>query len=120
MATTPPGSFRSENTPVAPLQPGCWHSMWRETSRACRSANFGVSPYRYDQQQPRQTGVLLKHRQQVQPASMHWLIQSQQAWIMAQQALSPLVQVTHTPSFVASHLPINSAQIKLQFEFQCP
>jgi hypothetical protein len=34
---------------------------------------------RNDQQVPQQTGVLLKHRQQVQPASMHSHMQSQQA-----------------------------------------
>jgi hypothetical protein len=60
---------------------------------------------------PQQTGVLLKHRQQVQPASMHSHMQSQQAWIMAQQALSPLVQVTHTPSLVYSHLQIAMAML---------
>jgi hypothetical protein len=60
---------------------------------------------------PQQTGVLLKHRQQVQPASMHSHMQSQQAWIMAQQALSPLVQVTHTPSLVYSHLQMAIAML---------
>jgi hypothetical protein len=30
--------------------------------------------------------------------------QSQHAWIMAQQLLSPLVQVMQTPSFIVSHL----------------
>src|SRR5580658_5830926 len=32
------------------------------------------------------------------------LTQSQQAWIMSQQPLSPLMQVMQTPSFVISHL----------------
>ena len=36
--------------------------------------------------------------QQVQPAFCMFIMQSQQAWIMAQQAASPLVQVMHTPS----------------------
>jgi len=31
-------------------------------------------------------------------------MQSQQAWIMSQQALSPLMQVTQTPSAVISHM----------------
>lgn len=39
---------------------------------------------------------------------MHAATQSQQPWIMSQQALSPLVQVTQQPSFVIStlHAPI--------------
>jgi len=47
-------------------------------------------------------------RQQVQPAFMHAATQSQQPWIMSQQALSPLVQVTQQPSLVIStlHAPI--------------
>jgi len=42
--------------------------------------------------------------QQVQPAFIMPVMQSQQAWIMSQQALSPLVQVMQTPSSVISHL----------------
>ncbi len=42
--------------------------------------------------------------QQVQPAFIMAVQQSQQAWIMAQQALSPLVQVMQTPSSINSHL----------------
>jgi len=38
--------------------------------------------------------------------------QSQQAWIMSQQALSPLVQVTQQPSLVISHL--HMPMVKLQ------
>ena len=34
----------------------------------------------------------------------HGVMQSQQAWIIAQQAGSPLVQVMQTPSLVGSHL----------------
>jgi hypothetical protein len=41
--------------------------------------------------------------QQLQPAFIMPIMQSQQAWIMAQQALSPLVQVMRTPISVASH-----------------
>jgi hypothetical protein len=46
--------------------------------------------------------------QQVQPEVIIRVMQSQQAWIMAQQPLSPLVQVMHTPSLVISqrHIPI--------------
>jgi hypothetical protein len=55
-----------------------------------------------------QTGVPPIIRQQVQPAFMHAATQSQHPWIMSQQALSPLVQVTQQPSFVVStlHAPI--------------
>jgi hypothetical protein len=47
-------------------------------------------------------------RQQVQPAVFMTEQQSQQDWIMSQQALSPEVQVTQQPSFVIStlHMPI--------------
>jgi len=42
--------------------------------------------------------------QQVQPAFIMPAIHSQHAWIIAQQSLSPLVQVMRTPSSVISHL----------------
>jgi hypothetical protein len=42
--------------------------------------------------------------QQVQPAFIIAVMQSQQAWIMAAQALSPLVQMMVTPCSVGSHL----------------
>jgi hypothetical protein len=42
--------------------------------------------------------------QQVQPAICMQLMLSQQAWIMLQQFLSPLVQVMQQPSAVISHL----------------
>jgi hypothetical protein len=44
------------------------------------------------------------HMQQVQPALHMAIMQSQQAWIMAQQAGSPLVQVMQTPFSIMSHL----------------
>jgi hypothetical protein len=58
------------------------------------------------------TGMLFMQMQQVQPALHMAIMQSQQAWIMAQQAGSPLVQVMQTPSSVISHLhiPINMLQ----------
>ena len=39
----------------------------------------------------------------MQPAFMQAVMQSQQAWIMAQQSSSPLVQVMQTPIFVSVH-----------------
>ncbi len=42
--------------------------------------------------------------QQVQPDFIIVLMQSQQAWIIAQHIGSPLVQVTQTPLSVISHL----------------
>jgi hypothetical protein len=56
--------------------------------------------------------MLFMHTQQVQPALLMAIMQSQQAWIMVLEAGSPLVQVIQTPSSVGSHLhmPI----IKLQ------
>ena len=52
--------------------------------------------------------------QQVQPASSMEHMQSQQAWIIAQQALSPLVQVTHTPLGVISHLHMPMVRLQQQ------
>jgi hypothetical protein len=51
----------------------------------------------------------LKQTQHVQPAFTQPHTQSQHAWIMSQHALSPLVQVKHTPSLVIvqSHLHIH-------------
>ena len=48
----------------------------------------------------------LKQTQHTQPAFTQAHTQSQHAWIMSQHALSPLVQVKHTPSLVIaqSHL----------------
>jgi hypothetical protein len=48
--------------------------------------------------------MLFMQTQQVQPALHMAIMQSQQAWIIAQQAGSPLVQVMQTPSSVSSHL----------------
>jgi len=50
--------------------------------------------------------------QQVQPDFMHIIMQSQHAWIIAQQSLSPLVQVIVQPSLVIStlHRPIARLQ----------
>lgn len=52
--------------------------------------------------------------QQVQPAAIMPIMQSQQAWIIAQQSLSPLVQVIFTPSAVFSHLHMAMAILQLQ------
>ena len=45
--------------------------------------------------------------QQTQPASWQWATQSQQAWHMSQQALSPEVQVKQTPCLVSVHLQLH-------------
>ena len=60
------------------------------------------------QQTQQHTGVPPIVMQQEQPAFMQAVMQSQQPWIMSQQALSPLVQVTQQPSLVIStlHAPI--------------
>lgn len=59
-----------------------------------------------------QTGVPPIIRQQVQPPFMHAVRQSQQPWIMAAQAASPLVQVTQQPSLVISTL--HAPMVRLQ------
>jgi hypothetical protein len=55
-------------------------------------------------QQVQQIGMLFMQRQQTHPALDIAVMQSQQAWIIAQQSASPLVQVMQTPSLVWSHL----------------
>ena len=62
--------------------------------------------------QQQQTGVPFIITQQVQPAFMQALIQSQHAWIIVAQSLSPLVQVMQTPLSVISHL--HMPMVKLQ------
>jgi len=61
-----------------------------------------------------QTGVPPIITQQVQPAFMQALMHSQQPWIMSQQALSPLVQVTQQPSLVISHLQAPIVRLQQQ------
>jgi hypothetical protein len=52
--------------------------------------------------------------QQVQPAFIMEAMHSQQDWIMVQQALSPLVQVMHTPLSVISHLHMPIIRLQQQ------
>jgi hypothetical protein len=52
--------------------------------------------------------------QQVQPDVIMVAQQSQQAWIIAQQLLSPLVQVMQTPMSVASHLHMPIVMLQQQ------
>ncbi len=70
--------------------------------------------------QPQQTGVPFIITQQVQPASHMQDRQSQQDWIMSQQALSPEVQVTQQPSLVIStlHMPIVRQQVQTVTPFR--
>jgi hypothetical protein len=58
--------------------------------------------------------VLFIIRQQVQPDFIIVIMQSQQLWIIAQQAASPLVQVTHTPLSVISHLHMPIVRLQQQ------
>jgi hypothetical protein len=58
--------------------------------------------------------MLFMERQQVQPAFIMPAMQSQQAWIIAQQWSSPLVQVTQTPILVASHLHMPIVRLQQQ------
>jgi hypothetical protein len=50
--------------------------------------------------------------QQVQPHFIMVAKHSQQAWIMSQQALSPLVQVRQQPSLVISHLQLHMTKLQ--------
>jgi hypothetical protein len=56
--------------------------------------------------------MLFMQTQQTQPALVMPIMQSQHAWIMAQQDGSPLVQVMQTPSVVGSHLHIAMAMLQ--------
>jgi hypothetical protein len=67
-----------------------------------------------DDQQPQQTGVPFIMMQQVQPDFIMVAMQSQQDWIMSQQALSPEVQVTVQPSLVISHLHMPMVRLQQQ------
>ena len=58
--------------------------------------------------------MLFMQRQQVQPAAHMAIMQSQQAWIIEQQAGSPLVQVMQTPSSVISHLHMPIVMLQQQ------
>jgi hypothetical protein len=60
-----------------------------------------------NQQLQQQTGMPFIIRQQMQPASMHLVTQSQHDWHMSQQALSPLVQVKQTPCLVSATLQLH-------------
>jgi hypothetical protein len=57
-------------------------------------------------------------RQQVQPAFIMVLVQSQQACIMSQHALSPLMHVMQTPLAVISH--IHMPMVRLQQQTMAP
>jgi hypothetical protein len=52
--------------------------------------------------------------QQVQPAFIMAVMQSQQAWIISQHLASPLVQVMTQPSLVISHLHIHMTMLQQQ------
>jgi hypothetical protein len=52
-----------------------------------------------------------KQTQHMQPALMQAVMHSQQAWHMAQQSSSPLVQVMQTPIFVSVHSHLHMARL---------
>jgi len=58
--------------------------------------------------------MLFMQTQQTQPAAHIEAMQSQQDWIIAQQAGSPLVQVMQTPSSVISHLDMPIIKLQQQ------
>lgn len=64
-------------------------------------------------QVPQATGMPPKQRQHMQPLFMQAVMQSQQACSMSQHALSPLVQVTHTPSAVLVHSHLHMTMLQL-------
>ena len=67
---------------------------------------------------PQQIGVLPKQTVQQQPDLQHVSRHSQHFCNMSQQALSPEVQVMHTPSLVYSHL--HEPQHRLHWQTDMP
>jgi hypothetical protein len=65
-------------------------------------------------QQPQHIGIPFIIMQHVQPDFIMVAQQSQQAWIIAQHSLSPLVQVMQTPISVGSHLHIPIVRLQQQ------
>jgi hypothetical protein len=63
---------------------------------------------------PQQIGVLFMQQQQVQPAAIIVLMQSQQAWIILQHSASPDVHVMTQPSLVMSHLHMPMVRLQQQ------
>jgi hypothetical protein len=86
-----------------------WLSAHARNAHTAWAARTKAAPGRHDQiacgadraarwgQQLQQTGMLFIIMQQVQPDFIMALQHSPQAWIIAAQSLSPLVQVTQTP-----------------------
>ena len=58
--------------------------------------------------------MLFMQTQQQQPALHMAVMQSQQAWIIAQQSASPLVQVMQTPPSIISHLHMPIVMLQQQ------
>jgi hypothetical protein len=56
--------------------------------------------------------MLFMQTQQTHPEEAIAVMQSHAAWIIAQQAGSPLVQVMQTPSLVGSHLHMPMARLQ--------
>jgi hypothetical protein len=65
-------------------------------------------------QQPQHIGIPFIITQHMQPDFIMAAQQSQHAWIMAQQSLSPLVQVMQTPISVGSHLHMPIMRLQQQ------
>jgi hypothetical protein len=63
---------------------------------------------------PQAMGVLFIITQQVQPAFIMQLRQSQQAWIISPHLLSPEVQVMQMPLSVISHLHMPMVRLQQQ------
>ena len=99
-------TLRRSRTPLA--RKNC-----EERREEAESAIPALHLFRRDQQL-QQTGMLFMHMQQTQPAAHMEAMQSQQAWIIEQQAGSPLVQVMHTPSSVISHLHMPIVMLQQQ------
>ena len=63
---------------------------------------------------PQQIGVLFIITQQVQPAAIIVLMQSQHAWIILQHSVSPEVHVRVHPSLVISHRHMPMVRLQTQ------
>jgi hypothetical protein len=78
-----------------------------------------VEPTEEDSEQPQAMGVLFIMTQQVHPALVMTLRQSQQAWIISPHLASPLVQMIETPLSVISqrHMPMVMLQLQTVMPF---
>jgi hypothetical protein len=103
------GDFKKE------MAKKCPHHHDREAAvvwhRVAQTRSPRVVDRSNQQLQPQHTGMPPSIMQHIQPAFMHMHMQSQQACSISHIALSPQVQVMHTPSFIMLHSHLHMAML---------